>query len=104
MSPWGADCSGFVQTTFALHGVALPRDAWQQAEVGVETDGQAAGDLIFFSEREDGRITHVGLSLGDGTMAHVALGRGGHAIDRLDADDPYVRALMGRRRFARRLI
>ena len=32
VTPWGADCSGLVQTVFWLHGVTLPRDAWQQAE------------------------------------------------------------------------
>ena len=34
VSPWGADCSGLMQTAFWLHGVALPRDAWQQAAIG----------------------------------------------------------------------
>ncbi|HEX7939930.1 MAG TPA: NlpC/P60 family protein, partial [Gemmatimonadaceae bacterium] len=29
ITPWGADCSGFVQSVFALHGVALPRNAAQ---------------------------------------------------------------------------
>src|ERR671938_541848 len=26
ITPWGAECSGLVQSTFGLHGVALPRD------------------------------------------------------------------------------
>jgi cell wall-associated NlpC family hydrolase len=25
VTPWGADCSGLVQTVFGMHGVALPR-------------------------------------------------------------------------------
>ena len=29
ITPWGADCSGLVQTTFGLHGIRLPRDARQ---------------------------------------------------------------------------
>src|SRR5919204_894475 len=29
ITPWGADCSGLVQTTFRLHGVPVPRDACQ---------------------------------------------------------------------------
>ena len=33
-TPWGADCSGLVQTAFRLHGIVLPRDAWQQATTG----------------------------------------------------------------------
>jgi gamma-D-glutamyl-L-lysine dipeptidyl-peptidase len=109
VTPWGADCSGFVQTVFALHGIPLPRDAWQQAGVGSEAGGDPAaaepGDLLFFSEGADGRITHVGIAVGDASLAHVALGRGGHAIDRLIASgDPYVTGLRTLFRFARRVV
>src|SRR5262249_3493750 len=38
VTPWGADCFGLVQTTFALHGIQLPRDAWQQAETGTDAE------------------------------------------------------------------
>ncbi len=106
ITPWGADCSGFVQTVFWLHGVHLPRDAWQQGEAG-EPGSPAltalqSGELAFFSEREDGRITHVGLGIGGGRMAHVAIGRGGFAIERLsDGHDSYVRKLRDRFRFVR---
>jgi hypothetical protein len=108
VSPWGADCSGLTQTTFWLHGVSLPRDAWQQAEVGNDAGPGAArwqpADLLFFSDRTDKRITHVGVSLGESRMVHLALGRGGYAVERLDAtDDPYVVALMGRFVAARRI-
>jgi hypothetical protein len=34
VTPWGADCSGLIQSSFALHGQNHPRDAWQQAELG----------------------------------------------------------------------
>ncbi len=109
VTPWGADCSGFVQTVFALHGIPLPRDAWQQAGVGSDAgcDPAAAepGDLLFFSEAADGRITHVGIGLGDASLVHVALGRGGHAVDRLTATrDPYVNRLREFFRFARRVL
>ncbi|HEX5580624.1 MAG TPA: SH3 domain-containing C40 family peptidase [Gemmatimonadaceae bacterium] len=108
VTPWGCDCSGFVQTVSALHGLPLPRDAWQQALEGSETAAGPteldAGDLLFFSDRADGRITHVGMSLGDGRMAHVALGRGGFAVDRLDATgDPYVARLLDTYHLARRM-
>lgn len=108
VSPWGADCSGLVQTTFWLHGVTLPRDAWQQAEVGEDAGSDvfrfAPADLVFFSERADRRITHVGIALGHARMVHLALGRGGYAVERLDArDDAYVVALMARFVVARRL-
>ena len=112
VTPWGADCSGFVQTIFALHGIALPRDSWQQAQAGSPLDGQpggiagiVAGDLLFFSGRDDRRPTHVGIALGGSppAMAHVALGRGGHAIDRWDDDQAYVRALVSQFVVARRI-
>jgi hypothetical protein len=113
VTPWGADCSGIVQSVFALHGVALPRDAWQQALEGEELAGAAPfddaaalrpADLLFFSDRADGRITHVGIATGDGGMVHLSLGRGGYAVERLvGSTDEYVRGLAANFRVARRL-
>ncbi|QJR36162.1 C40 family peptidase [Gemmatimonas groenlandica] len=82
VTPWGVDCSGFVQRIFALHGVPLRRDAWQQAEDTVlvsddVTAAHAPGDLLFFSDRDDKRITHVGIGTGNGGMIHSSLARGG---------------------------
>lgn len=108
ITPWGSDCSGFIQSVFALHGVRLPRDAWQQATEGVEVDGGLEAirpaDLLFFSDRDDGHITHVALVVSPSRIVHVAVGRGGHCIDRLSNPDDYVAGLMGRFRFARRII
>lgn len=108
VSPWGADCSGFVQNVFALHGVALPRDSSQQAAAGLPTSEDplllGAAELLFFSDRNDDRITHVAVALGAGHIAHCALGRGGHRVEDLRISDPYVRALLDRFRFARRVI
>ncbi len=109
ITPWGADCSGLVQSVFALHGVALPRDAWQQAETGADAGPDVgelrAADLLFFSDRADKRITHVGISLGDRRMVHLALGRGGYAVEHLeDRNDPYVDKLRQRFIAARRVI
>jgi hypothetical protein len=109
VTPWGADCSGMIQTLFGLHGMALPRDARQQAELGsaLDLDPSAwnAGDLLFFSDRTDGRITHVALVAPLRTLMHVAIGRGGFAVEHIDnAMDPYTVALMGRLRIARRLL
>ena len=58
----------------------------------------------WLTDRDDRRVTHVGIATGDGRMAHLALGRGGWALDRLDdASDAYVATLMGRFLFARRV-
>ncbi len=107
VTPWGADCSGFVQTTLALHGMRVPRDARDQATLGapVESlDRLHAADLLFFSDRDDGAITHVALALDGERFVHLALGRGGYSVERMNpVSDPYVRALMERFRQARRL-
>lgn len=66
ISAWGLDCSGLVQTVYAAHGIALPRDADQQARVGRELDVAAArpGDLLFFPG-------HVAISLGGSRVVHA---------------------------------
>lgn len=109
VTPWGADCSGIVQAVFSLHGLQLRRDAWQQAEQGVpgSDDIMAAdtGDLLFFSDRVDAHITHVALALGGRRLVHLALGRGGYAIERLDdTRDAYVAKLRDRFVCARRVL
>lgn len=108
ITPWGADCSGMVQSIFALHGIHLLRDAWQQATQGVAVEGGLEalkpGDLLFFADREDRQITHVALAAGATKLVHVALGRGGHSTESLDSPDDYTRALIGRFRFARRIV
>jgi hypothetical protein len=108
ITPWGADCSGFVQTIYGLHGVHLPRDAWQQSD-----EGSAAGtldtlepaDLAFFSDRPDRRVTHVAIALGDNRLVHLALGRGGFAVEQLnDERDAYVGKLKERFLRARKVL
>jgi cell wall-associated NlpC family hydrolase len=108
ITPWGVDCSGMVQAAFGLHGLPLPRDAWQQAETGAAADPSpealAPGDLLFFSSRDDRRVTHVAIALGDTRIVHSAIGRGGWFVERLThTDDPYVATLRGRVTGARRL-
>lgn len=109
VTPWGADCSGLVQTVFWLHGVQLHRDAWQQAQQGAagESDLLAArtGDLLFFSDRVDGHVTHVAIALGNQRLVHLALGRGGYAVENLmNERDPYVAKLRERFVTARRVL
>ena len=109
ITPWGGDCSGLVQSVFALHGVPLPRDAWQQARAGRDAgrrlDGLETADLLFFSDRADGHVTHVAIALGDVRLVHLALGRGGYAVECMDdARDAYVAKLRQRFLFARRVL
>lgn len=60
---FGIDCSGFTQLVFRLNGVSIPRDAYQQAEMGSTIsfiEETQTGDLAFFDNAE-GRIVHVGM-------------------------------------------
>lgn len=80
---FGIDCSGFMQMAFRLNGMQLPRDAWQQAELGEPlsfVEESQAGDLAFF-DNEEGKIIHVGLILGGGQIIHAS---GRVRIDKLD--------------------
>ncbi len=108
VTPWGADCSGMVQTVFALHGIRLLRDAWQQATQGIYVEGGLEAiqpaDLLFFSDRDDGHITHVALAVSPNRAVHLALGRGGHRIEYLDRPDDYTRGLLANFKFARRIL
>jgi cell wall-associated NlpC family hydrolase len=108
ITPWGADCSGFVQTIYSLHGVDLPRDAWQQSDEGSDAgklERLEAGDLAFFTDRPDRRASHVAIALGGNRLVHLALGRGGYATENLnDPADPYVAKLKGRFLRARRVL
>lgn len=75
-SPKGFDCSGFVRTVLALHGIIIPRDAYQQAAVAIHIDTSTGidklqpGDLLFFGVKETGRVRHVGFYMGDGRFLH----------------------------------
>ena len=79
----GIDCSGLTQVCARLCGLLLPRDANQQIACGElvyflqETQ---PGDLAFFGD-EDGRITHVGIVMGDEQIIHAS---GQVRIDFLD--------------------
>ena len=87
-SPFGIDCSGFVQMVYKLGGYSLQRDASQQAKGGVVVDSLAdtkMGDLAFFHNPE-GRITHVGMILSDKKIIHAS---GRVRIDRLDEKGIY---------------
>jgi len=93
-SSFGCDCSGFTQRVFGIHGVNLPRDAYQQAAsaCGVRTGGAdvpSALDLVFFLGKRDPRmrgITHVGIALDYERFIHSS-GARGVAISRFDDDE-----------------
>lgn len=101
-SPFGIDCSGFMQLVYKLNGVMLLRDANMQAEdptaIPVERSEIAAGHMIFFAGGQDKtKITHVGMACGDGTFVHSAGQGRGVTINNL-TDEPYNANYWGARR------
>jgi cell wall-associated NlpC family hydrolase len=86
-TPFGFDCSGFVQRLFSLAAVTLPRDAYLQAlsPLGKSIPPEKPvreGDLVFFCGPSDPRqrgITHVGLALDRRQFIHAS-GRFGITI------------------------
>jgi gamma-D-glutamyl-L-lysine dipeptidyl-peptidase len=107
VTPWGCDCSGLVSSSFHLHGVRVPRDAWMQAMTGAPVESMKdlqPADLLFFSDEPEGKITHVAISLGGTRVVHLALGRGGYAVDDLASGDEYTTLLTHRFRFGRRIL
>ena len=82
-TPFGIDCSGFVQIAARLSGISLPRDTREQAEEGelINLISEAKpGDLAFFDNAE-GHIIHVGIILENGQIIHAS---GKVRIDTID--------------------
>jgi cell wall-associated NlpC family hydrolase len=79
VTPWGTDCSGLVQTTFAARGVGVPRDANDQAQAGVAVppDQARPGDLLCFRSETSERITHVAFLSSGRLLVHSTISRGG---------------------------
>ncbi|MEN9523462.1 MAG: hypothetical protein RL065_1839 [Bacteroidota bacterium] len=80
----GIDCSGFIQMIFKINNIKLPRDAYQQAELGVTVDFEniKQGDIAFFVN-ENNKVTHVGMCLDSHKIIHSS---GWVKIDTLTTD------------------
>ncbi|MEM7105892.1 MAG: C40 family peptidase [Bacteroidota bacterium] len=82
-SPFGLDCSGFVQVVYKMIGIKMNRDANQQVYQGELIDfidEVKPGDLAFFKNSK-GRVVHVGIILPEGQIIHAS---GQVRIDKLD--------------------
>ncbi|MDP2721990.1 MAG: C40 family peptidase [Bacteroidales bacterium] len=87
-SVWGIDCSGLVQMSYLLNGIALPRDAADQSQKGEIVHfihEIKAGDLAFF-DNEEGKIVHVGLIMPNKSIIHAS---GKVRIDSIDHQGIY---------------
>ncbi|MDR1424568.1 MAG: C40 family peptidase [Azoarcus sp.] len=69
----GVDCSGFTSEVFKRVGANLPRTVSEQVRAGKQVSMRDihVGDLVFFKDKPDGKITHVGIYAGYGKMVHA---------------------------------
>ena len=85
----GFDCSGLVQWAYAQHGIRLPRMSRDQARAGEEItpvlEALHPGDILLFSARPGGGVTHVGLYVGELKFIHSS--NDGVRLSRLELQD-----------------
>lgn len=76
----GTDCSGMVLTIYLdVAGIKLPRNSAAQAEFCSELSEKElkVGDLVFFATGKDpGRVSHVGILIGEGRFVHSSSSKG----------------------------
>ncbi len=84
----GFDCSGFVSHVFKEElGINLPRTTAQMIQMDapvIARNDLVPGDLILFNNQGRGRVSHVGIYMGDGEFIHSSSKRsGGVRVDKL---------------------
>ena len=83
----GFDCSGLVYYSFTSNGHIVPRTS--QAQYGaariIPLAEAAEGDLLFFRDQE--KLSHVGIYLGDGEFVHAPSTGDSVRVARIDS--PY---------------
>jgi len=69
----GFDCSGLTMTVYQLNGLDLPRHSAAQYDAGesIERRELQKGDLVFFSTRGRGKVSHVGIYIGGDRFIHA---------------------------------
>lgn len=102
---WGAtgpnafDCSGFTQYIYKqAYGKSIPRVSYDQANYGQKIDKKdlQPGDLIFFDTMNKGRVSHVGIYIGNNKFIHAANSKSG--IIESSLSGYYERKYLGARR------
>ncbi len=86
--PSAFDCSGFTSYLYKRQGYSLPRTSNSQGSYGIYVEKQnlTAGDLVFFSNRSDRKINHVGVYVGNNNFIHASTSVRGVVIDNLGSD------------------
>ena len=102
---WGAtgpdafDCSGFTQYIYKkAYGKNIPRVSYEQAKYGekVEKKDLQPGDLVFFDTMNKGRVSHVGIYIGNNKFIHAASSKSG--IIESELSGYYAKKYRGARR------
>jgi len=100
--PYTYDCSGFTQKVYRDAGINIPRVSRDQARVGqyIPFNALRRGDMVFFDthKRRSGKVTHVGIYLGNNNFIHASSAAKKVVIFNFD-EKPYYkkRFLWGRR-------
>ena len=90
--PQGFDCSGLVHYAYAQAGVAVPRTTgqlWAAAE-DVDRSELRPGDILFFSI--EGKMSHVGMYLGERRFVHAP--QSGRSVSVASLDAPFYRSAL----------
>ncbi len=100
---WGAngpdtfDCSGFTKYIYKeTFGIDIPRVSYDQAKFGKEVSKNELqpGDLVFFDTMNKGRVSHVGIYIGNNEFIHAANSKQGVITSSLSGkyEDKYITA------------
>lgn len=96
----GFDCSGLSSYVYAQSaGITLPRSAQEQGAIGgrpLRAGDLRTGDLVFF-ETVPGRISHVGIYVGQGRFVHAPSAGSKVRLERMDQVYWWPRFRFGKR-------
>lgn len=97
-TPDGFDCSGFTQYVYAQHGVDVPRNSYDQYDMGKQVQQQELepGDLVFFTTYAPGP-SHLGIYVGEGKFVHALNNHTGVITSMLD-NEYYRNRFLGAKR------
>ena len=87
--PQGFDCSGLVHYAYRQAGVSVPRttgELWDAA-ADVDRNDLRAGDILFF--KVEGKMSHVGMYLGERRFVHAP--QSGRRVSVASLDAPFYR-------------
>lgn len=102
---WGAsgpdsfDCSGLVKYIYKTElGKDIPRTSYDQSKFGqaIEKKDLQPGDLVFFDTMSKGRVSHVGMYIGNNEFIHASNARDGVKKSKLSGY--YEKTYQGARR------